>query len=196
MGQHPVCANAGQHPYTAGRRDRARVEHGLAHGHILAGEPHVVAGLDADLYDHPVIVAHRTPGALHHHDCVSARRHRRARHDPGRLSGGDLDLAGVARGNCSHHLEVDGSSRGVGRPEREAVHGGVCESGHSFGRRHRFGEHQAKRLIDRNGPSGQGRDPIEHVALGLGQRDHVLRPTVSARFRATTARYCRGGATP
>ena len=102
------------------------------------------------------------------HDRVGALRQGRPGHDAGRLARPQAHAGHAARGD----LDDDGKARSlglvqVGAAQGEAVHGGVVERGHRFGRHDVGGDGAPQRLEERHALGGQGPHGRQHQVDGF-----------------------------
>jgi DNA-binding NarL/FixJ family response regulator len=85
-------------------------------------------------------------------------------------------VAGRERG---HDLQADGRAGGVGRPHREAVHGGVVERRHQLVDGDVLGEDAAPGVAQRHRGDVERRAPGQHARPGLVEGDHAVREGIA-----------------
>ena len=169
-------ADRGEQPELGGSERRPLRQHDIAGAHVFAGVAHVAA--------HGRRFAHVDPAValldvLDLHDRVGAVRQGRPGHDAGRLAHAQRHAGHAARGD----LGDDGKARDpggvqVGAAHGEAVHGGVVERGHRFGRDDVGGDGAPQRLEQRHALGRQRPHRGEHQVDGFAQGDHRAPPCV------------------
>ncbi len=170
-----LASQCGQHPDLLWTEPGPAPQYQRAFAHVLAGRPDVVARLDCgeDVY---VLILRVHLGVLDLDDGIGARRERRAGHDANRRAGRHLLPWLVAGRQLADDAQTCGRvrtcARGIGGPQRVAVHRRVgvwwnVDVGVDV-----LGQHAARRLQDRHLLRLQRFECIQHTRLGFLYAQH------------------------
>ena len=173
--------------------DRPACQDRLSFSQVLAGlaDREALGGRGRDRHDVASVV-----GVLDAHDGVRAVGHRRAGHDPHRLSSSDRAVRKATRCDLPDDPQLRRRARHVVSTHRVAVHRRVAERRHVAIGTDVLREDEAERVEQRNADRGKGRNPGEDAGERVVRAHEPLRGPRRGRADGHEAKSRFGGDAP